>query len=47
MYCIKNGRMEREPHPVLHVRGPIKTLPPGVLGRHRRTHECSRLGHGR
>lgn len=24
MYCIKNGRMEREAHPVVHVRGPIK-----------------------
>jgi poly-beta-1,6-N-acetyl-D-glucosamine synthase len=24
MYCIKKGRMELEPHPILHVRGPIK-----------------------
>jgi poly-beta-1,6-N-acetyl-D-glucosamine synthase len=24
MYCIENGRMKPEPHPILHVRGPIK-----------------------
>lgn len=24
MYCMKDGRMERESHPILHVRGPIK-----------------------